>query len=545
MTDERLSLPDDVTELQAMVHSLHRHYESELAKQAAHIKASDQKVAELQARIRQLLAARFGSRSEKISDAQLGLFNEAELEAAIAECEEQTSDETTEVSSHRRRRGKRRPLPAHLPRTDVVHDLPDAEKICPHDGTALELIDEVQSEQLDIIPAKLRVVVHKRLKYACPCCRRHNRGHVKTAPLAPQPIPKSQASPGLLAYVATAKFVDALPLYRQSAQFARIGVDMPRQTLARWMVKVGRELVRPLINVLRDELLSQGYLQMDESTFQVLKEPGKAPQSKSQLWVQRAMDPQRPVVLFSYRASRSSDTAAELLGDFQGVLQTDLYVGYHGPGQAPGVVHAFCFAHARRFFTDGLKGIGINPQRIPSNPPPQARHLLKGLNLIRALYAIERRIRGSTPEARLAERQAHSTVALERLEAWVRKTRPKALPSSDLGKGLRYIEDHWDGLTYFTVDGRVEIDTNLTEGEIRPFAIGRNNWKFADTMAGADASASIYTLVVTARNNGLEPYAYLRYVFTHLPAATTLSDVEALLPWNLTPEMIAPTQAAA
>lgn len=541
MTDEWLCLADDVTELKAMMHSMRRHYESELAKQAAHIKARDQKVSELQAHIRKLLAARFGSRSEQVSDGQLGLFNEAELEAANAECEQPTSDETTAVSSHRRRRGKRRPLPAHLPRTDIVHDLSKTEKVCPHDGTALEVIGEVNCEQLDIIPAKLRVLVHKRLKYACPCCRGHNRGYVKTAPLAPQPIPKSQASAGLLAYVATAKFVDALPLYRQCAQFARIGVDMPRQTLARWMVKVGSELVRPLINVLRDELLSQSYLQMDETTFQVLKEPGKAPQSKSQLWVQRAMHPQRPIVLFSYRASRSSDTAAELLGDFKGVLQTDLYVGYHGPGQASGIVHIFCFAHARRFFTDGLKSIGINPQRIPPKPPPEAQRLLKGLRFIRGLYAIERRIRGSAPEARLAVRQAQSTAALERLETWVRKTRPKALPSSDLGKGLRYLEDHWDGLTYFAVDGRVEIDTNLTEGEIRPFAIGRNNWKFADTMAGADASASLYSLVVTAKANGLEPYAYLRYVLARLPAATCLADIETLLPWNLTPEMIAPT----
>jgi len=541
MTDEWLSLPDDVAELKAMMHSMRRHYEGELAKQAAHIKANEQKVFELQAHIRKLLAARFGSRSEQVIDGQLGLFNEAELEADNAPGEEQPSDDSVAVSPHRRRRGKRRPLPPNLPRMDIVHDLPEAEKLCPHDGTTLELIGETLCEQLDIIPAKLRVLVHKRLKYACPCCRRHHRGHIKTAPLAPQPIPKSQASAGLLAYVATAKFVDALPLYRQSAQFARIGVDMPRQTLARWMVRVGNDLVRPLINVLRDEMLSQSYLQMDETTFQVLKEPGKAPQSKSQLWVQRAMHPQRPVVLFSYRAARCSDTAAELLGDFKGVLQTDLYAGYHGPGQAPGIVHIFCFAHARRFFTDGLKAIGINPQRIPPKPPPQARRLLKALSFIRGLYAIERRIRGKTPEERLAARQAHSTVALERFEAWVRETRPKALPSGDLGKGLRYIEDHWDGLTYFTVDGRVEIDTNLTEGEIRPFAIGRNNWKFADTMAGADASAAIYSLVVTAKANGLEPYAYLRHVITHLPAAIGLADIEALLPWNLNPEMIAPT----
>jgi hypothetical protein len=346
------------------------------------------------------------------------------------------------------------------------------------------------------------------------------------------------ASPELLGYVATAKFLDALPLYRQSKQFARIGVDLPRHTLARWMVRLA-QLLTPLINLLRDELLAQPYLQMDETRFQVLKEPGRAPTSLSQLWVQRAMDPGRPIVLFSYRPSRSAQTAIELLGEFRGVLQTDLYAGYHRAGSDEGRVHAHCFAHARRFFTDGLKSLGINPKRLPPKPPAGARQLLKGLSLIRGLYAIERRIHALVPEKRLAVRENESVPVLEKLHAWVSHTLPRAKPTSKLAMGLRYIHEHWDGLTVFARDGRVEIDTNLVENEIRPFAIGRKNWMFADTPHGATASATLYTLIVTAKANGLDPYAYIVHIARHLPAANRLDDVEALLPWRLTPEAIA------
>ena len=178
---------------------------------------------------------------------------------------------------------KRTPLPEHLPRIDIEHPLPESERVCPHHEVALERFGEVTSEQLDIVPAQIRVLRHIRGKYRCPCCS----GHLRTAPMPPRPIPKSNASPGLLAYVATAKFVDGLALYHQAVQFARVGFEVSRTTLAVWMIR-GGERVQPLINLLRDELLARGYLLMDETTLQVLKEPGKAPESKSYLWAQMA-----------------------------------------------------------------------------------------------------------------------------------------------------------------------------------------------------------------------------------------------------------------
>jgi transposase len=532
MGSKALPPAEDIDALAPQMQALVRHYESELAKRDRVIAQHEAKLAEQHAEIQLLLARRFGASSEQVNTAQLGLFNEAELEADAADDEE--CHDARQVKGHTRRRGKRQPLPSHLPRVEVIHDLAEVDKVCPHDGAALEPLDAELSEQLRVVPAKFEVVVHRRLKYACTHCR----SHVVTAPLPAQPIPKSMASAELLGYVATAKYLDALPLYRQSKQFGRIGVDLPRQTLARWMICLGA-LVTPLLNVLRDELLTQNYLQMDETTFQVLKEPGRAATSKSQLWVQRAMDPARPIVLFSYRASRSGATATELLGASKGVLQTDLYAGYHGPGQAPGRVHAHCFAHARRFFSDGLKSLGLNVKRLPAKPPPGATQLLKGLRLIAELYAIERRIRGTSPEQRLAVRERETIEVLDRLHQWVKATRPRAKPTSKLGKGLRYIEARWAGLSVFAHDGRVEIDTNLTENEIRPFAVGRRNWMFSDTPSGAHASAALYTLIVTAKANQLDPYAYLVHVARQLPSASCLADIEALLPWQLTPEAIA------
>ena len=272
---------DALAALQAQV----RRYESVLAERDAVIAGHEASIAErdamiehLQEQVRLLLAQRFAPSSEKMPDGQLGLFNEAE---ASAEEEESESVPDTEVAAYRRGRPKRAPLPEYLPRVDIVHALPDSERTCPHHAVELERFGEVVSEQLDIIPAKVQVLCHIRGKYRCPNCE----GHLRTAPMPAQPLAKSFASPGLLSFIATAKYADALPLYRQHQQLQRIGVELSRTTLARWMVGVG-ELVVPLINVLRDELLDRPYLLMDETTVQVLKEPGKAPESKSQLWAQ-------------------------------------------------------------------------------------------------------------------------------------------------------------------------------------------------------------------------------------------------------------------
>lgn len=512
-------LPDDLATLKALI-------AHERATHMMALSARDEVIERLHAQMRLLLAQRFGAKSERVAEdsAQFGLFNEAETDAETALAE----DPVTPVAGHTRARSHRRSLPWHLPREEVVHDVAEADKICPHDGTRLTVMGAETSEQLDIIPASIRVLHHRRLKYACPCCRQH----VVTAPLPAQPIPKSQASAGLLASIATAKYADAQPLYRQSTQFARIGFDASRQTLASWMIRCG-ELVQPLINLLRDRLLESAYIRMDETPVQVLKEPGKTPQATSYMWVQQRGERAQPVVLYDYAASRAGTVPVALLGPFKGYLQTDGYAGYHEIVAANGLTPVYCFAHARRYFTDALKTLGLNPNQLPPKPPDSARRPLKALGFIRHLYAIEHRIRDIPSEERLAARHTESVPVLGALRAWAVELGPQVVPSSPLGKALAYLDHHWQGLVRYCEDGRLEIDNNRCENALRPFVTGRKNWLFSDSVKGAQASANLYSLIETAKANKLEPYAYLRRVFTALPGAATVADIEALLPWAL------------
>ena len=282
------SLPDDVEGLQALVleqaqqldeaATRHRELSAENTRYQARILT-------LTEQLHLALARRYAASSEKIAADQLRLFDEAERDAELAalpEADERDDDiDTVTVAGHTRKKRGRKPLPEALPRIEVVHELAQDQRRCPHDGAVLEEIGEVASEQLDIVPAKIQVIRHIRKKYACGCGQ-----CIRTAPLAPQPIPKSLASPGLLAHIAVSKYTDALPLYRQEQILQRIGVDIPRATLANWMIRAGH-LIQPLINLLRDELLGYDIVQMDETTVQVLDEPGKRAQSKSYLWVQR------------------------------------------------------------------------------------------------------------------------------------------------------------------------------------------------------------------------------------------------------------------
>ena len=516
-------IPDEVEALRSVV-------AHERAVHRTALEARDAEIERLREQVRLLLAQRFGRKSEKLATEaapQLPLFNEAEAEAEPEAAEEESAEETP-VSAHTRRRGHRAPLPAELPRLEVLHELAAADQVCPHDGTPLEVMGEETSEQLDVVPAQVRVLRHRRLKYACPCCRQT----VVTAPLAAQPLPKSQASAGLLASIAVAKYADALPLYRQTAQLARLGLTVPRQTLASWMVRCGA-LVQPLINLLRDRLLESGYLRMDETTVQVLKEPGKTAQSTSYLWVQQSGERERPVVLYDYAPTRGGEVPLELLDGFRGYLQTDGYAGYHTVVEKRGLTPLYCFAHARRYFIDVLKGLGLNPNQLPHKPPDKARRPLKALGFIRRLYAVEQRQRDAAPEVRYAARQAESVLVLREFREWLSEIRPKVVPETPLGKALGYLDRHWDGLIRYCEDGRLEIDNNRCENAIRPFVTGRKNWLFSDTMHGARASANLYSLLETAKANDLEPFAYLRGVFTRLPAATCVEDIETLLPWNI------------
>ena len=527
MSIDSIDLPDDPEVLrelalrqQEQIHAqLHQ-----LDEKVSLIDAQAEELRTLREYIRLLKHQRFGRKSEQANDAQIWLFNEAEATFREADPGEE-ADGSVFVEAHTRKKRGRKPLPDWIPRVEVLHDLPDEEKICGEDGTALERIGEEVCEQLEFIPAKLRVLRHVRPKYACPTCRTG----IHTAPLPPQPIPKSLASPTLLAHVAVSKYADGLPLYRQETMFQRLGIDLPRSSLAHWMVKTG-ELVQPLVNLLRDDLLSSGFVQCDETRYQVLKEPGKAATSQSYLWVQLAPEP--GVVLYDYDASRSAEVPKRLLAGFEGFLQTDGYEGYGAIGQEPGITHVGCWAHARRKFDEALKAQRSSAKKKRSLKESKA---LQGLAFIQKLYKIERQIREKPPDEIHRIRQERSRPVMERLRSWLTEAIPRVPPQSLTGKALAYLDGQWPKLIRVLEDGRLPLDTNRVENAIRPFVVGRKNWLFADTVRGAQASANLYSLIETAKDNGLEPFAYLRHVLTELPAAITLDDVEQLLPRRVDP----------
>jgi len=500
---EGAALPQDVEVLRAM------------------IAERDLEIAQLREYVRLLKSQRFGASSERTHRDQLGLFNEAESIAA-GEAEEEALE--IGVAAHTRTRRGRRPLPAWMPREEILHDLSEEEKVCPHDGTALVEIARETSEQLEFVPATARVRVHVRPKYGCPTCKTG----VHIAPLPPQPIPKSLASPSLLAYVAVSKYADALPLYRQETMLARLGIDLSRATLASWMVRAG-ELVQPLVNRMREEILESGFVQCDESRFQVLREPGKPAESLSYIWVQRGGPVDHPLLLYAYDPSRSAEVPKRLFEGFQGVLQTDGYEGYGAIGREPGIVHVGCWAHVRRKFTDALKGQGHGRKKGTKR---RARHSQAeaGLRFVQKLYAIERRMKDARPEERLRVRQAESLRVVAALRAWLDRALEAVVPQSLTGKAVAYLDTQWPKLLRVFEHGFVPIDTNRVENAVRPFALGRKNWMFADTVGGAEASANLYSVVETAKANGLEPWAYLQHVFAELPKARTFDDVDALLP---------------
>lgn len=482
---------------------------------------------ELYEQLRLLIENRFGPSTEKYSVDQRDLFfDEAEalldqLEAESAGEEDLGGDEPTAspvtTPVKRRTRGGRAALPPEMPRVDVVHDLNDDQKHCHGDGTELTCIGEEISEQLDIIPARIQVIRHIRLKYACKSCEEG----VTTAAMPPQPLPKSNASPNLLAYCLVAKYVDALPLYRQEKAFQRLGIDLPRNTLARWIIQA-RELIGPLIERLRGHLLASPVLHMDETTVQVNAEDDLKASSPSCMWVQRGGPPGQQVVLYDYDVSRSGQVPVRLLDDYAGVLVTDGYEGYNQVVTANQLTHAGCWAHARRKF--------VQAQKV--QPKCKKGRADQALSLIRSLYAVKKQAKHLSPEERLELRREQSQPTLDKLKAWLDKSLNQVPPKTAIGKALHYLANQWRKLTAFMTDGRIPLYNNPAENAIRPFVIGRKNWLFSQTPRGAHASARIYSLIETVRANGIEPYNYMVTVLSALPLETTDEDLDRLLPWH-------------
>jgi transposase len=494
------------------------------AQHQAHRKVMHLAMSHIQHLLEQFILMRhkqFGISSEQALG-QACLFDEAEMLAAESTEEQDIAPIPVDVPAtdkpEIKARGKRTPLPAELPRVDIIHDVPEEERTCDC-GTPMVVIGQQISEQLDIVPMQIRVLRHIRNTYGCAASI-----HAPvTAALPPQPLPKSNASPDFLAMLLTVKFVDGLPLTRFNKVLARHKMPVPVQTLARWVIGAAHTTMQPLFNLMRDTLFDGRLIHMDETVVQVLKEKGKNPTTNSYMWVGVGGPPGKSVVIYDYDPSRGSAVPARLLQGYQGYLMTDGYAGYNQLVTIEQITHLICWAHVRRKFVEakhvqakGKKGLAD-----------------QAVALIGKLYGIERKYKDATDDERYLARQAQSLPILAELRAWLDKTQPVVLPKSALGTALAYMRNHWDKLTRYTMAGDLPVDNNRAENAIRPFVIGRKAWLFSDTPAGANASAIIYSMVETAKANGLDPYAWLRRVMRDLPAARTVEEIEALLPWNL------------
>lgn len=523
----------------------------DIAQRDAQIGELNQRIEQLEEQIRLLQAERYAPKSEKRKDR---VFDEAEQIARTEPSDEEDEGVQPALpetglppsSQPERRKAGRTPLPAHLLREPVKYDLPEDQRGCPCCGNTMHRIGEDVSEQLHV-EVKWSVRQNMRSKWACRHCERHaEHTPVVLAPMPVQPIPGSHADASVIATVATAKYVDGMPLYRMQAALARWQIPVSRGTLAHWVIRPSELHYTRLYDALKKTLLSQWLIHGDETTLQVLKELGRSAQSKSYMWVYRsAEDCPEPVVLFEYQSGRGQEHPKQFLGDYSGMLMSDGYSAWRTLKKA---THFGCMAHARRLFVKADKAAAKKTGDDGKQKAPNAR-VAKALEYFQALYRVEALAKGDLPagltraDYAYGLRKKHSVPLLEAFRAWLDELAPKVAPQSLLGKAIAYTRNQWEYLSRYVTDGRAAIDNNVCERDIRPFATSRKSWLFSDTVDGAKASATIYSLVLTCRACGVEPYDYLLHVLTELPQRAPDADVTDLLPFNYARQQQARTQS--
>ena len=511
-------LPDDIESLKSLV----------LVQRAA-LMGRDVLIEQLRFELARLKRTRFGSSSEQLDPriAQLELTLE-ELEATERQLAPMEPLATAHATTPERVAPVRKALPESLPRETITHTTACQCSAC---GGELRPLGEDVAEMLEYVPGRFKVIRHVRPKFSCASCQ-----SITQAPAPSRPIARGLAGPALLAHVLVSKYTDHLPLYRQSEIYAREGIDLPRSTLADWVGQCSA-LLRPLHDALGRHVLAGTTLHADDTPVPVLC-PGRGTTKHGRLWTyvrdERPFASQvPPAVWFCYSPDRKSAHPREHLQSFQGTLHADGYAGFNGLYErtAHPLLEAACWAHARRKFFD------VNA----ATPSPLA---LQALQQISELYGIEEDIRGKPPDVRHAVRQARAGPVLDALHRWMHATLAQLSKKSELSGAIRYSLSRWKALTRYRDDGRVEIDNNAAERALRAVALGRKNYLFAGSDAGGERAAAIYSLVGSAKLNGLDPEAYLRHVLTVI-ADHPVSRIAELLPWNLAARVAAPEEKIA
>ena len=508
-------MPIDLSLLPDEVRALIAAQAATIMRQQAELDGQQARIALLRAQLAKLRRLQFGRSSEKLDTAI------AQLELALEDLEEESGSKTAPQlpasadSELGKARPARRPLPPHLPRDVTLHA---TACVCPACGGTLRPLGEDVTEVLDYVPASFRVIRHVRPKFSCRSCET-----ITQAPAPSLPIRRGRAGAGLLAHVLVAKFCDHLPLYRQSKIYAREGVELERSTLADWVGQASA-LMRPLVATLERHVLAADRLHADDTPVPVLA-PGTGKTSTGRLWAylrdeRSYAGTAPPAVRYRYTPDRRGEHPRAHLAGFRGILQADGYAGFGGLYEGGRVVEAACWAHVRRKFHDIHAAGGTSPL---------AR---EALDRIGKLYAIEERINGKPPDQRLRIRQIEALPLLHDLKLWLENTRTRLPGRSDIASAIRYALSRWTALLRYVEDGTIAIDNNPVERAMRPVALGRKNWLFAGSDDGGERAAAIYSLIGTAKLNGLDPEAYLRHVIGCI-ADHPVNRVDELLPWNI------------
>lgn len=501
------NLPNDIDALKALLSAR----DEEVAGLKAQLNTRVAEIEHLKLTIAKLRRMQFGRKSEKF-DHQIEQL-ELKLEDLQAE-EAEVAPDLPEISSAPRKKAARKPLPPHLPRDEKVYA--PAADACPSCGGGLRHLGDDVAEQLEYVPASFRVIRHVRPKMACACC-----DVIVQAPAPSRPIERGIAGPGLLAHILVAKFADHLPLYRQSVIYARDGVDLDRGLLAGW-VGAASALLRPLVEAIRRHVMAATKLHADDTPVPVLA-PGNGKTKTARLWTyvrdDRASGDLTPAaVWFAYTPDRKGIHPQTHLANFNGVLQADAYAGFNALYQDGAIQEAACWAHARRKFYD------LHEAR----PSPLTTEALRRIG---ELYLIEAEIKGKPPHERQRERNSRAKPLITDLERWLRSTLETLSRKSDTAAAILYALNLWPALSRYCDDGRIEIDNMAAERALRGVAIGRRNYMFFGADSGGERAAAMYSLIGTAKLNGVDPEAWLRHVLAHI-ADHPVNRVDEFLPWH-------------
>ena len=485
----------------------------------------------LEEELRLALHRQFSRSSEQSPQEQTELFGEAERYSVDEQASDANTDETVTVREHKKAKPGRKPIDPKVPRIDIEHDIDEVDKQCAC-GCTMERIGEEVTERLQTIPEQIFAERHIRPKYACKNCEGsgdEDRLAVRIAPTPPSIIPGSIVTPGLLAFILVNKFVDHLPYYRQEQRFARIGVHISRQDMSNWTIRSAKRIA-PLIERYRQLIREGPVVQMDETRMQVRNEPGRTDTATSWMWLARGGPVDAPVTLYAYHTSRGTAHPMQLLQGYSGYLQTDGYEVYQRVARDyPAITLAGCWAHARRKFHEAAAA---------SKKKTGAAH--EGMKRIESLYRIERVLRDTELDPRefVDQRREQVQPVLTKFKSWLEKKVNSIPPQSALGKAVNYTLNQWEYLVRYLDLPELTPDNNAAERAIRPFVMGRKNWLASGAPHGAESSCAVYSLIETARQNGMNPYAYLHHVFSTVPEITADAQWDELLPHNLDAETV-------